>query len=350
MSDTADATGTALAVLVLVPRPADRAVICSALDEFGQPHLALGSVDAIPEDLERSGCLLVAQEAIDDALLDGLAAALDRQPVWSEFPVVVMTDRDTAPGQLDTALRKAWGRAKIVYLARPVGGVEFSASIQLAISTRLRQFQTRDQIERERLLRRELNHRVKNVFATVQSVAGITLRTAPDPDTAFHRFTERLTTLDRVHTALNKAEEGMASFAQIADRVLAPYRSEDADPIVIDATDDRLMPEAANVLGLCLFEMATNATKYGALSVPGGRVRLSLHRAPDEATRMTWVEEGGPAAAVPERSGFGSRFVTTSLAALFGAPPRIDYAANGLSLAVEGVPSNLFAPGRVAQP
>ena len=341
MTDGPDPPGLPPA-LVAAPREPDRAVLSAALDEIHVPHRTVDTLDRIRSGAGTAGCLILAQEAIVQDLLDAMAALLADQPVWSEFPIIVLTTRDTPVHAFAAMLRRRWIGAKIVFLERPVGGVEFGAAVQLAISARLRQFQIRDQIERERLLRRELNHRVKNMFATVQSVAKITLRTASDPEQAFARFADRLNALDEVHVLLNSADEEGADFVRLADRVLGPYRPDEADPIRVMGPPDPLENEAANVIGLCLFELATNAVKYGALSTPDGRIDVALERVGTGDLRLTWTERGGPPAREPARKGFGSRFVGASLGALFSGTTEMTFSENGLSVTAEGPARDLF--------
>ena len=172
-----------------------------------------------------------------------------------------------------------------------------------------------------RLMINELNHRVKNTLATIQSMASQTLRSDPDPLSAYAKFEARLLGLSQVHDLLTREHWHGADLRAVAVRALAPF-VEDAlsDNIEVDGPDVWAPPSAALALAMLLHELATNATKYGALSTPTGRVRLTWTFASDErAVRLIWTETGGPPVAAPERQGFGSRLIARALRDLQGS-------------------------------
>ncbi len=150
---------------------------------------------------------------------------------------------------------------------------------------------------RQALLVAELNHRVKNVLATVQAIAGQTLRgTGGDPRHFVADFTGRLSVLARAHDLLTANAWQAADIGVLARAALAPWiGSEGAPRVMLTGLDGiRVGPRQAQALVLAMHELATNAAKHGALSRPGGSVVLGGMPAPDDALRLAWVESGGP--------------------------------------------------------
>ena len=188
-----------------------------------------------------------------------------------------------------------------------------------------------------RLLIDELNHRVKNTLATVQSMAGQSLKNLGGGAAAGRDALEaRLLALSRAHDILTRESWASADLRGIADQALRPFRSEavageplgveaagdaafggDAPRITLEGPDLRLPPEGALALTMILHELCTNAVKHGALSVPAGRAVLTWARetGPDAQTlRITWRERGGPPVVPPSRTGFGTRLLLRGLA------------------------------------
>lgn len=185
--------------------------------------------------------------------------------------------------------------------------------------------------ELQRLLVNELNHRVKNTLATVQSVAGQTLRNASDLVEARDSLTTRLLALARAHDILTRESWEGAELTDVVASLISSHgdgeRFEARGPAV------RLPPKAALSLSLALHELMTNATKYGALSNEAGRVSLDWDRiAEDGADRLNlrWEERDGPAVSIPSRQGFGSRLITGGLARELGGDVKLEYPPTGV--------------------
>jgi two-component sensor histidine kinase len=183
-----------------------------------------------------------------------------------------------------------------------------------------------------RLLINELNHRVKNTLATVQSMASQTLKTEPDPLTAFDKFESRLMGLSQVHDVLTRESWHGAGLSDVAERALTPFTPPDGEGrLVIDGPPVWLAPGGALTMALIFHELATNALKYGALSNGDGRVVLGWTY--DAATRdlaLTWTETGGPLVAPPTRRGFGSRLIERSLRGELKGAATMDWRPEGL--------------------
>ncbi len=181
-----------------------------------------------------------------------------------------------------------------------------------------------------RLLINELNHRVKNTLATVQSMAAQTLRNEPDPAVAFEKFEARLMGLSGVHDILTRESWYGAELHEVVARALRPF-DEAGARFAIDGPPVRLQPGGALTMALVLHELATNALKYGALSNADGRVSLAWTY--DPATRLlegSWTETGGPPVAEPTRKGFGSRLIERSLRGELKGEAVMDFRSEGL--------------------
>ena len=167
----------------------------------------------------------------------------------------------------------------------------------------------------------ELNHRVKNTLATIQSLAAQTLRGV---DSAFEG---RLLALSRVHDQLTRNAWEWADLAAIVGDIFAPLCG--SERIAISGPSVRLKPKAALALGMVLHELASNAKRHGALSAPGGAVALSWRRDGD-TLHVDWRETGGPAAVAPKKRGFGTRLLERSIAHELGGRPTIAFSPQGV--------------------
>jgi len=147
------------------------------------------------------------------------------------------------------------------------------------------------------LLIHELNHRVKNTLATVQSIALQTLRNAPTPEAAKVAIEDRLRALSLAHDVLTRENWEAANLSEIVAQAVEPYRSRGEHRIHVGGSSARLPPRMALALAMALQELATNAVKHGALSNPSGEVRVlwELSNGPGGyVLHMKWQESGGP--------------------------------------------------------
>jgi PAS domain S-box-containing protein len=186
--------------------------------------------------------------------------------------------------------------------------------------------------ERQLLLIHELNHRVKNILAMVQSIATQTLSNADTPQDALHALDQRLLALARAHDVLTRESWNGADLTDIISGATAPHESSPGLRIRTHGPPVRLEPKAAVTLAMVLHELATNAVKYGALSTDDGWVRLDWTAVPAAGgldLQLTWAEHGGPHVTPPRRKGFGARLIAHSLAAEQGSAQLI-YAPEGL--------------------
>ncbi|WP_225009618.1 MULTISPECIES: response regulator [Novosphingobium] len=165
--------------------------------------------------------------------------------------------------------------------------------------------------ETQALLVGELNHRVKNSLATVQAIATQSVRHAASPADFLSTFTGRLQALARAHSLLSAATWEGASVGQLIGEQLA-LGTVPAERLSASGPEAQLAPEPALRLALVFHELVTNAIKYGALSNGTGRVDVDWHLEGDILV-LGWRESGGPPVRAPERSGFGTRLIESSL-------------------------------------
>ena len=188
--------------------------------------------------------------------------------------------------------------------------------------------------EQQRFLLDELNHRVKNTLATVQSIASQTLRSSPEPASFKAAFEGRLLALSKTHDLLTRNSWRAAGLRDIAEQELAPYRRAGDERIAIQGSNVRLPPRHAINLGLILHELATNAVKYGSLATPTGHIELRWVAKPDEEgvphLRLHWQESNGPLVHPPQREGFGSKLIRRSIEGELSGTLAIDFAPSGI--------------------
>lgn len=180
----------------------------------------------------------------------------------------------------------------------------------------------------------ELNHRVKNVLATVIAIARQTFGPAADLELAKASFDARLQNLARAHDLLTRGSWENASLARVIQEALSPYQN---DHFEIHGPDVNIPPKAVIALALVLHELATNAAKYGALSVQSGRVNVSwsVDEAHDARFRLSWREIGGPTVASPSRRGFGSRLIERMTSGQLQGNAEIHFDAAGLRCEID---------------
>ncbi|MEZ0169437.1 sensor histidine kinase [Microvirga sp. TS319] len=195
--------------------------------------------------------------------------------------------------------------------------------------------------ERQSLLIHELNHRVKNTLATVQSLAVQTIRSSPDPEAFRSNFMARLMALSATHDLLTRTYWESASLREVLEVELRPHGGIDHRRITVRGEPVKLRPQQALSLGMAFHELATNATKYGALSSPDGNLTIAWRvETPDAGSRrllIDWREQGGPPVTKPKRQGFGTRLIDRSIAHELGGCVEANYAPTGLECRI-GLP------------
>ncbi len=192
--------------------------------------------------------------------------------------------------------------------------------------------QVRADEERQALLYHELGHRLKNQLAMVQAIASQTLRSSPDLPTARKRLSDRIGVLSDAHDAILEGGRGASTVTQIVGQMAALHDDLGSPRIVITGPALKIGSRPSLSLSLILHELATNAAKFGALSVHGGRVDLRWAVAGEQRDRfeMTWTESGGPAAVKPGTTGSGMRLISAGLNGTSDSTVSIDYPTSGI--------------------
>ena len=189
----------------------------------------------------------------------------------------------------------------------------------------------------------ELNHRVKNTLATVQSIVNQALRNSDDPQVVREAVETRIAALSRSHDLLGREKWEGAGLRDLVGEALAPFGAGDgkADRFNIEGENVRLSPKAALALGIAFNELATNAVKYGALSNETGAISIEwdiVENARGKGLCLHWREKGGPPVTPPTSKGFGSRVIEQGLAHELDGDVSLEYASDGLICTID-VPS-----------
>lgn len=261
--------------------------------------------------------LAVAGGALTMIALGAWSATMFARPISREVRALVVEAR-----------RLASGLPLEAHDAKLSETVEVQRSLQAASDTlRQRDREARLAAERQDLMINELNHRVKNTLVIVQSLARHSLR-EPSAESLV-AFNDRLHALAGAHDLLTRRIWEGAELHEVLEETLVPYGAQ----AVLAGPPVALAPNPALSLAMIFHELATNASKYGALSSDDGRVEVSWTRSGGRI-EIIWRETGGPAPAPPTRTGFGSRLIATSLKGELGGSASFDYLPEGLVCAL----------------
>lgn len=188
--------------------------------------------------------------------------------------------------------------------------------------------------EEQKILIDELNHRVKNTLATVQSISMHTHRSTPD---AFvERFEDRLVALSKAHDLLTRRRWTGVGLGELLEQELTPYGDADQSRIVLDGPELPLPARTGLALSMVLHELATNAAKYGALSAEGGSVQVAwaLEGEDRNILKLRWIESGGPKVETPNRRGFGHRLIERNIGRDLRGEVALQFEPSGLQCSI----------------
>jgi PAS domain S-box-containing protein len=185
----------------------------------------------------------------------------------------------------------------------------------------------KDAQDREQLLSREIDHRAKNLLMVVQSI--VHLSGGPDIDEYKESVAGRIHALARAHGLLAASRWNAVALRSLVDEELEPYAIS-AERVATSGPAVNLKPAAAQSLGLVIHELATNAVKYGALSLPSGRVEVNW-QVENGRLRIDWCEKGGPPVTPPSSSGFGSALIRITIERQLNGELEFDWAHDGLN-------------------
>jgi two-component sensor histidine kinase/ActR/RegA family two-component response regulator len=180
----------------------------------------------------------------------------------------------------------------------------------------------------QKLILGELHHRIKNTLATVSAIAAQSLRTATSIES-------RLIALGRAHDLLRQVSWANASLTDTVRGATEPYAGQGTGRFSIQGPDIGITSGAVIALAMTLNELCTNTTKFGALSVPAGRIEIAWTiDEKNRRLRMTWTEKGGPAVSAPSRRSFGTRMIA-SLGKQMSGEVQLNYQPSGLLYVLE---------------
>ena len=195
----------------------------------------------------------------------------------------------------------------------------------------------------QKLILEELHHRIKNTLATVSAIASQSLRTATSIEHGQQAIESRLKALGRAHDLLMQVRWSSASLAHIVQGATEPYDSKGEGKFSIEGPDFKIASGAVIAFAMTLNELCTNTTKFGALSVPAGRVEIAWTNDHKSARlHFTWTETGGPAVHAPTRQSFGTRLIET-LGKQLNGKVEMTYTSKGFVYALD-VPLNSLKP------
>ena len=197
----------------------------------------------------------------------------------------------------------------------------------------------------QKLILEELHHRIKNTLATVSAIASQSLRTATSIEHGQQAIEGRLLALGQAHDLLLQARWSSTSLAHIVRSATEPYENRDAARFSISGPDIQIVSGSVIALAMMLNELCTNTTKFGALSVPAGRIEIVWSI--DENTarlHLTWTEKDGPPVHPPSRRSFGTRMIETLGKQLEG-DARLAYEPTGFVYVLD-VPLSSLKPPR----
>src|SRR5260221_775384 len=164
----------------------------------------------------------------------------------------------------------------------------------------------------QKLILEELHHRIKNTLATVSAIASQSLRNVPGAEHAQHAIEGRLSALGRAHDLLLQARWASADLGKIVRGTTEAFDNPDVPKFTIAGPDVRMTSGAVIAIAMTLNELCTNTTKFGALSVPAGRVDIAWTLDPRmQRLHLKWTETNGPVVQAPAQRSFGSRLIET---------------------------------------
>lgn len=191
------------------------------------------------------------------------------------------------------------------------------------------------------ILSRELSHRIKNIFAVLSGLIGLSARQSPDMKGFARQLQARVAALGRAHdyvrphSEASARHEGPSTLIPLLRELLSPYPALDEGRLTIEGEDMPVDDRSATPIGLVFHELATNSAKYGALSAPEGKVRL-VSQISDGRIRLDWQESGGPPILrEPELHGFGTQLTDLSIVQQLGGTLTRDWRREGLIVEIE---------------
>ncbi len=295
--------------------------VATILDTKGQ-HVARRPAVAADSITRASDTLIAALATGDEVITE--TVSLEGKPLLTAFNRSPDSGWTFALGMPADSIRKPALR----YLAVTGGVSIILLIIGMTFASRLGAQLIRADSNRE-LLINELNHRVKNTLSSVLSIVSRTLRSVGSVEGARGAIENRIMALAHVHNVLTNENWDYANIRDIAGTIMSPHADATSSRLRLEGPSLRLEPRRAIPLALVISELATNAVKYGALSVPGGGVRIKWSVDAGHLL-LEWSESGGPPPVEPSRTGYGTQFIQGAVTRELGGKVEMMFQPTGL--------------------
>ena len=259
----------------------------------------------------------------------------DQERAWTRWRQSLETGE---PYEIEYRLKHRSGEYRwTLGRAMPIRGADGNIIRWMGTCTDIHE--QKKQAEQNEILSRELSHRIKNIFAVVGGLVGLSARQEPEHRDFAHRLQQRIASLGRAHEFVRPhSEESQPSdlperLHGVLREILSPYPALTQGQITIDGEDFRIDDRGATPIALMFHELATNSAKYGALSLPGGRIAITTESR-DGEVQICWEESGGPPVAEPTRQGFGTKLAELSIAGQLGGKIQREWNSSGLKTSI----------------
>jgi len=327
-------------VLILAPLDADARALARLVEVCGFTPLVCEDAKSLAgalEDGEPDGVLfaVVSQEGASPEAGEVLGGFMSKEPSWARLPTIFLVRSASHLPPACRILDRKVGAPPFIVLERPAKRATLQSVFEAQAESRKRQFETRDLLvhlrheeERRRFLLSELRHRTRNSLAVLQSLFSMSARRATDLETFATSFAARLRALTDAHASLTNEGSALRDLFGLLREHVIPY-SFQQDQLELDGPAVTVSEKLAFDLALVTHELATNAAKYGALSVETGRIEVCWSE--DSVTgdlALRWKERNGPIVRAPEHQGLGTRVISSFLAG--EAEATIEFAEDGL--------------------
>ncbi|AOL22564.1 CHASE HWE-family sensor histidine kinase [Erythrobacter litoralis] len=333
-----EGVGTAPGFLIVMPvfagdptmRDSERSLSGFVYSPFDADQFLSSAIDqAAPADL---GVRLYDGDARTDNLLVAHSSGA-RQVQRMEQPVTIANRelllvveaaeaQALAPLSMVTLLFGLAVASLLMLLARLLTQQAFEDQARLAF------FEEQHSIRNS--LSRELNHRVKNTLANVLSILSLTRRRSTSLDDFADSLEGRIRALSATHDLLTGTDWSTTPIEAVVDAELQHFRSLSDEAVTIEGPPAQLAPNDALSFGLAIHELGTNAAKYGALSVPGGRVSIRWKLIGERLAEVEWRETGGPPVAETRKRGFGTELIEKIVAHELRHKVTLDFEPDGV--------------------
>jgi two-component sensor histidine kinase/two-component SAPR family response regulator len=340
-------------ILLVDDQPGKLASYEVILGELGQNLLKAGSAKQALELLLKNDVAVILVDVCMPEL-DGfeLAQMIREHPRFRETAIIFISA--VLLSELDSL--RAYEMGAVDYMSVPVVPGVLRAKVRVFVDlyrktrelarinnelesrVKQRTSELEAAIAQQELLAREVDHRARNSLAVIQSI--VTMMPATSGDLFAKTIEGRIRAMARAHTLMSQSRWDGADLQKLVNEELEPYRS--GGRVHVHGAAVAIKPSVAQNFALAIHELATNAAKYGALSIPEGRLNVSWTLTPDKLV-VDWREIGGPASSAPTRRGFGSKVIDASIKNQLGGEISYDWSSGNLHCHLR-VPAGHFAP------